>query len=290
MAKKKLLLAAVIVGALAAALLLLYAKQESEKHAAEIGEKVSVVTAGRDIPAGTPLDKNLVSYSNVPRKFLPANPIYEQEMDLYLGAQLTVPVAAGKMILASDFARTEITRDLASKVPKDERALSIPVDAISGVSGLLKPGDRVDLLGTFPVSSKDELIPDAASGQASVGYVTMTLLQNVTLLAVGQQLSEINAQANNRAGYSTVTLSVTIQEAELLTIAQTRGKLTLLLRNSDDVDTKPVSKTTLKEVLENLAIIQKTREENVKKQIVKRPVIKPQEPSIEIDSGSRKGK
>ena len=156
-----------------------------------------------------------------------------------------------------------------------------PVDAISGVSGLLRPGDRVDLLGTFPVTQEDQLIP-GSDGEKSVGYVTMTLLQNVTLLAVGKQLSDINSQSNGRGGYSTVTASLTIKEAELLTIAQTRGKLTLLLRNSDDVSTAAVGQTTLRGVLEELSVIQEIRKKTIKKRRAKK---KPTKPSMTIRGG-----
>ena len=235
MAKKKLLIAAIVVGALAAILMALYAQQMNKEKQELIGETVAVVKAARNIPAGTPLTQDLVTTDQVPRKFLPPNPIMKDDLGIYLDTPLAVNVTEGSMILTSDFSVAEVSRDLSGKIPADERALSIPVDAISGVSGLLTPGDRVDLLGTFPVSSKEELIPDA-SGGGSVGYVTMTLLQNVTLLAVGQQLSSVSAQQDGRRNnYSTVTLSVTVDEAELLTIAQTRGKLMLLLRNREDI-------------------------------------------------------
>ncbi len=269
MAKKKLLLAAVFVGVMAALLLYVYIQQENAKTQKEIGNKVSVVVAARNIPAGTELEKGLLTYSEVPERYLPPNPIMGDQADLFLGATLTVNVQAGQYIQTSDFARTEISRDLSGKVPAGERAMSIPVDAISGVSGLLTPGDRVDLLGTFPVSDKDQLIP-GEGGRASMGYVTMPLLQNVTLLAVGKQLSDVNAQSNGRAGYSTVTASLTLKEAELLTIAQTRGKLTLLLRNQDDIESAPSEQLTLKGVLENLSVIQETRNKVVRKRVKKK--------------------
>lgn len=281
MAKKKLLLAAVIVGALAVALLMVYVNQQNTLHDNELGEKVTVVVASRPVPAGTPLERGLMNYSSVPKKYLPPNPIMEDQADLFLGATLTVNVEPGQYIQTSDFARTEISRDLAAKVPQEERAMSIPVDAISGVSGLLRPGDRVDLLGTFPVTQEDQLIP-GSDGEKSVGYVTMTLLQNVTLLAVGKQLSDINSQSNGRGGYSTVTASLTIKEAELLTIAQTRGKLTLLLRNSDDVSTASVGQTTLRGVLEELSVIQAVR---IKKEEKKRIKKKKKEEGIKFRGG-----
>lgn len=282
MAKKKLLIAAIIVGLLAAGLMFLYANQMAQEKKELIGETRPVVKAARNIPAGTPLTQELITTEQVPVKFLPPNPVMEKDVDIYLGTPLAVNVQEGAMILTSDFSVAEVSRDLSSKIPEEERALSIPVDAVSGVSGLLTPGDRVDILGTFPVSSKDELIPDAQGG-GSVGYVTMTLLQNVTLLAAGQRISSVGQQ-DRRSTYSTVTLSLTIDEAELLTIAQTRGKLTLLLRNRDDVAVAAVSKQTLKQVLEKLEVIQEQREKRVKRRI-KKKVKKPTGPLIETGTG-----
>ena len=284
MAKKKLLLAAMIVGALAVALLVVFVQTERSQYIKKDGPKATVVMAAGNIPAGTPLEPGLVTYAEVPEMYLPPNPIFEGDAPLFLGATLTVNVEAGTYIQTSDFARTEIARDLSSKVLRGERAMSIPVDNISGVSGLLKAGDRVDILATFPVTQDDQLIP-GQNGNTSVGYVTMSLLQNVTLLAVGQQLSEINAQGNGRSGYSSVTPSLTVQEAELITIAQTRGKLTLLLRNVEDIKVEEGGKMTLKGVLENLGAIQKIRTEKVE-QREKKKVRKPTKPDVVIRGGS----
>lgn len=272
MAKKKLLIAAIVVGALAAGLLLLYANQMQNRERDLIGETVPVIKAARTIPAGTPLSRELVTTDDVPVKFLPPNPVEAKDLEIYLGQAVSVNIQEGAMVLTSDFSVAEVSRDLAGKIPKDERALSIPVDQISGVSGLLRPGDRVDLLATFPVSDKDQLVPSGDGGGASVGYVTMTLLQNVTLLATGQLISNVGGEQKGRNNYSTVTLSVTIDEAELLTIAQTRGKLTLLLRNSGDVETGKIVKTSLVDVMRNLELIQEKRKKRTKK---RKPVKKP---------------
>ena len=66
---------------------------------------------------------------------------------------------------------------------------------------------------------------------------------------------------------------------------QTRGKLVLLLRNRDDVDVATVSKRTLKQVLQDLEVLQVARTERVKK-VVKKPVKKDTGPKISIESGS----
>lgn len=285
MAKKKLLIAAVVVGALAAFLLFLFAQQINKEKEDLIGDQIEVIKAARQIPAGTTLAPEMVTKSLVPTKFLPPNPVYEKDLEIYMGMPVSVNVQEGAMILTSDFAVAQVSNELSGKVPMTERALTVSVDEVSGVAGLLTPGDRVDILGTFPVSDKDELVPEAGGGEG-VGYVTMSLLQNVTLLAVGQVLSEVGmrGEQGGRVGYGSVTMSVTIDEAELLTIAQTRGKLVLLLRNRDDVDVATVSKRTLKQVLQDLEVLQVARTERVKK--VKKVVAKPKDTGIKIESGS----
>ena len=267
MAKKKLLIAAVMVGLFAAALLYLYASQLEKEKEELVRDQVEVVKAARNIPAGTPLAKDKITTEQVPQRFLPPNPLLENDLNIYLGTPLAVNVEEGAMILTSDFSVQEVSRTLSSKIPPEERAMSVAVDAISGVSGLLRPGDRVDILGTFPIGTKDQVVTNE-KGEDGVGYVTMTMLQNVTLLATGQELSDVTSSENQQGrgnSYATVTVSVTVDEAELLTIAQTRGKMTLLLRNREDVDVSTVSKRTLREVMEELEIIQRRRNDRIPK-------------------------
>lgn len=262
MAKKKLLIAAVIVAAFAAGLVYLAIEQQNEKTEELLKNRVDVIEAARNIPAGTELSKDHVTVDKVPKQFLPHNALLKSDLEVYLGQPIKRDIKEGKMIVTSDFRVEEAADSLAAKIPSDERAMSLSVDSVSGVSGLLRPGDRVDIIGTFPLGSEEEAIPEAGGG-TSVGYVTMTLLQNVTLLAVGKSI----ARASGREGtnYSNVTLSVTVEEAELLTIAQTRGDLNLLLRNSEDVQIDPIKRKKLKTVLENLEVINQRRQERQEK-------------------------
>lgn len=261
MARKKLLIAAVVVGLFAAFLVYLYAQQQDERVEELTANPHQVMVAATDIAPGTPLTEELISTKEVPAQFLPANPLLREDLAYYLDQPVSGSIDAGDMILTSDFVVAEVARTLSARVPTGERAMTMPVDAISGVGGLLQPGDRVDILGTFPVGQEDELIPEAG-GRDSIGFVTMTLLQNVTLLAVGQRISDMG-DGQYFAGYSNVTLSLTPDEAELMIIAQTRGELTLLLRNREDMDTVPVTRRTLREVLEELDVLNRERKERV---------------------------
>ncbi len=270
MAKRKLLIAALLVGLFAAFFMYLFAKQIKKEKDEVLSDQVAVVKAARLIPSGTELTKEKVTTELVPRKFLPPNPLYEKDLPIYLDSPVAVQIDEGAMILTSDFSVAEVSRTLSAKIPEDERALSVAVDAISGVSGLLKPGDRVDILGTFPHNGKDGVVQDERGNKTS-GFITMTLLQNVTLLAVGNRISDIEEQRQQQ-GYSSVTISVTVQEAELLTITQTRGKLVFLLRNREDVKTVPNQKATLAGVLVDLEVIQKTRKTRTRTRKKKKPV------------------
>ena len=264
MARKKLLIAAVVVGLFAASLVYLFAEQERQKRDELQADPEQVVVAATDIRAGRALSEDNITTQMVPARFLPANPLEAEDVNIYLGQPVSQDIEAGSMILTSDFAVAEVARTLSARVPSEERAMTVPVDAVSGVGGLLQPGDRVDILGTFPVGQRDELIPEASGGE-SIGYVTMSLLQNVTLLAVGQRIADVGqgGQARSGGGYSNVTMAMTPDEAELMVIAQTRGELTLLLRNREDLDTVPVTRRTLREVLEELDVINRERKERV---------------------------
>jgi pilus assembly protein CpaB len=100
------------------------------------------------------------------------------------------------------------------------------------VSGLVQPNDRVDVLGSFMLPSK--------TNPQQMEAVTLTVLQDVSVLATGQMLGKPMGDASDRArmgmtGYSTVTFEVTPREAELLAFVENmKGRLTLTLRNPAD--------------------------------------------------------
>lgn len=98
-----------IVGSLVAgAMLYLYAETLDDEHEALVADQVQVVKAAREIDAGTPLARDAITTSKVPRKFLPPNPLLESELNIYLGTPTARALSAGSMILASDFTHSFI--------------------------------------------------------------------------------------------------------------------------------------------------------------------------------------
>ncbi len=147
------------------------------------------------------------------------------------GQRLTARKSKGSFLLWSDL---ELAADpgrdrlLTQRINKGKyRALSLPVDVPGSVSNMIQPNDHVDILGTFR-------FPGAEKG-AALDMVTRTILQNVTVLAVGQQLMPSTAAGDGRRNsYTTLTLAVTPKEAEFLVFAYQKGTLTFTLRNPAD--------------------------------------------------------
>lgn len=216
-----------------------------------VADTRGVITAAVDIEAGTALEKSDIEEHEVPAEFLPANPLLIDDLSIYLGQPVTESIHEGDMLLTSDFATTETATSLASRIPDGERVLTIPGDAIQANTILVEPGDRIDILGTFPIKAP---IRDEEEGD----MMTLPLLQNVTVLATGSCLSDIDDTCDGDGG---IAISVTPDEAEFLTVTRHHGELTILLRNPEDATTVPVTRNSLRNVLENLELIQHERDE-----------------------------
>jgi pilus assembly protein CpaB len=148
-----------------------------------------------------------------------------------LGKETMYRMDAGDVLKWSFIEGGQRRANLAEAVKPGMRAVSLSVGGAAAVSGMVRPEDRVDILGTFNFASR--------TGAERTETVTLTILQDVTVLAAGQQKSnEIlrNDRRRENTSYSTITVQVTPREAELLVFAeQMRGSLTLTLRNPGDV-------------------------------------------------------
>ena len=152
-----------------------------------------------------------------------------------------------------------------------ERALTLSVDEISGIAGALKPNDRVDILGIFDIGGKN---------------ITKILMQNVTILMVGSNLTrnenkeelEINlAKSLLQGAYSSITVAVTPEEAEILAFAQEMGKLIFTLRGPTDLNVNEslptVSMDSIMKVEKELTVKRKERQEGGRTEIIKGGVV-----------------
>ncbi len=140
-------------------------------------ELVPVVVANADIPAYTKLDKAMIQFVEVPKKFVQPSSLSNPDR---IDKRVTlIPLLKGEQILTTMLSDKGQSAGLALKIRKGFRAVSVGVDAISGVSGLLRPGDKVDVLGTFDITKSSKLEKR-----------TFTILNNINVLAVGQNLGK----------------------------------------------------------------------------------------------------
>ncbi|HTE51116.1 MAG TPA: Flp pilus assembly protein CpaB [Kofleriaceae bacterium] len=220
---RKALLAALFMALAGVALLLLY-KERLEAEASG-GEPVGVLMAVEDIPLGAVLTDQMLGVRQIPGSYVEFRHIRASDAARVIGVRVSMEVKANESILWTDLATTSgERRDLSSLVKSGMRAITIRADATSAFGGLLRPGDRVDAFLTV-----------AREGDAN-GRVTIPLLQNVIVLAVGQDTGALEEEPSRKAGpVNQVTLGVTVAQAQVVAFSTDRGRLSLVLRNPDDI-------------------------------------------------------
>ena len=193
-------------------------------------QKIQILVVKRDMVAGEEMKLENLQYKDVHPTDMDKDAILFADYEKIIGRRIITNKKKDSALQWSDFdilGERSIGGVLAGVVKKSYRALSLPVDVPGSVSNMIQPNDHVDVLGTFR-------FPAAEKG-SQMDTVTLTILQNVTVLAVGQQLTAVRGAGGDRRGnYSTLTLSVTPKEAEMLVFAQQKGQLTFTLRNSTD--------------------------------------------------------
>ena len=190
-------------------------------------EIAHVLCAKIDVPEGTELTAAMIAVQEIPARFVSASFIRADALgnvagDSPVGQRVMVPLKAGDPILLSHF---ESAREpgFSTLITPKGRAVTIEVQEKSAVGLWVRPNDHVDVIGSFRDPQTQQLR-------------AMTLLQNVVVLATGRITAATAWVPEDEKRFSTVTLLALPEEAEMLTIAQELGTLTLLLRNPDDLD------------------------------------------------------
>jgi pilus assembly protein CpaB len=187
---------------------------------------VSYVVAAHPLPAGTLAREEDFVARSVPSANVPSGVIMDtpQSKVGLRGSLVRTFLDTGQPITAEDVLRPRDRGFLASVLASGTRAISINVDAESGVSGLIWPGDHVDIVLTHEID-KANLAHRA---------VSETILQDVRIIAIDQEIMQ-GAPADNAAAGKvahTVTLQVAPEQVETITVGQHLGKLSLAMRSA----------------------------------------------------------
>lgn len=263
MKQKLILVIALISGVAAFWLTGQYLKRERDRIRKSVVME-TVVAARKVLPAGTVLQESDLGLIDVPKGSVSSRAVQRHEYKQILNKKLLYSIPQGAALLWSDIdAPRPGESGLADTIRTELRAISISVDAVSSVSGLVRPNDRVDILGTFTFPTPE--------GEMEV--VTMTVLQDVSVLATGQQMGKEDSgqrQAANR-GYGTVTFEVSPKEAEMLVFAQAvKGRLTLTLRNPEDISfEEDLPQVNFEHIKNNIETLNNERQINIRRKTLR---------------------
>lgn len=187
--------------------------------------EVERVVAAYDLPAGTFLESTHLAIRRFPAGLVTSDSLNPARFSELEGTVLRTALMAGDTILPAHIQQQRYGA-FSTTLISGRRAITMPVDAINSVSGLLQPGDLIDLYVSFEYQRR---------------RITAPLLQGVLVLATG---TATQSQAMDRSldgtdlengGYNTVTLDVAPEDAVKLVAARQSGTITAILRNPDDV-------------------------------------------------------
>jgi len=221
----------VMIGAVGSLVYVVTRDSPSNAIAAPVPEpnSTSVLVAARSLTSGTLLREGDVRWekwalADAPEGYFMRGRAKEDEV---VGSVLRRAFMAGEPLIAGQIVAPGERGFLAVVLKPGMRAVAVAVDLVSAASGLIWPGDRVDVLLTQTFRTGDQ---DArkASGE--------TVLRDIRVLAIDQRLGEATGAqagqaATERQGPRTVTLEVTPQQGEVLRVAASLGSLALSLRS-----------------------------------------------------------
>jgi pilus assembly protein CpaB len=246
-----LILLGLFLGLLSAVLIVVYLSQAGEGGGGEVSgvEVTPVVVASLDIAAGTRIIEGMVETKDIAVDTVLAGVFPDTEG--VIGQVTRVPLVAGEQVITTKVTATGAaitgTGDppLAYVVPEGKRAVSIQVSSVIAASGLIRPGDYVDVILTMKVGGDN---------------IAQTILQNVQVLSVDQDVAltgvdegvdgspSVSEEGEASPEATTVTLAVSPTHGEVITVAEAcgqnfSGRLALALRGFGD--SSPVATRTV---------------------------------------------
>ncbi|MDE2442291.1 MAG: Flp pilus assembly protein CpaB [Betaproteobacteria bacterium] len=189
----------------------------AEIEARARGATVNLIVAKRELRKGELITEETVAIRPVPQDYAHSQALSPEQFDRVAGQAVAYPMKSGEMLLWSMVEGKRVPT-FSTRVGAGRRALTVPVDEINSISGLLEPGDTIDLIASIEQKGRKQ---------------SFLLQQGIQVLATGQR-SVDDPKSGERRTYSTVTLDTTPAQAQTIISARDAGKLTAMLRNPED--------------------------------------------------------
>jgi len=254
-----------VMAAIAVFFVYSYVEGVKEEVKNKFGDKILVVKAKRDIKEQETIDpESMLRLEAVPQQFLEPGAVAlkdktdekdrQSALKELAGAVAIVPIRAGEQVTYNKLTEPGIRTGLAPQITPGKRAIAIAINDVSGVAKLIKPGDRVDVIAVFVPSGKKE------------NAIGKTLFQDIVVLSIGKHVTnnvariverdpytgkEKSRSLNEDTSFSSVTLEVDPQQAQMLavTASSAENAITLSLRNNDDTTQMPQESTTVGDLI-----------------------------------------
>ena len=209
-----------LIGFLALALgafvsVLVYKNLQARGPSTEAG--VDIVVAANDIQVGAKVEEHDIRLAKFPAVDVPQGAYTKRSQ--VLGRGVVVPITRGEFVLPTKLAPENAGSGLPSLIPPGMRAVSVRVNEVVSVAGFVTPGTRVDVLLTGTPGGSTE-------------SQTTTVLQNVPVIAAGHTLER--TATGEPQNTPVITLLVSPDDAQRLTLASSEGRIQLVLRNPLD--------------------------------------------------------
>jgi pilus assembly protein CpaB len=223
---KRALLIALVVAILGVVLMLLYVRRFEQQ--ASGGERVELLVAIKPIERGAIVTDDAVSVREVPLAYVEDRAVKAAERAKVVGLRVGNNVQSQQTLMWTDLAiAADERRDLSALIQPGSRAISVRARSGDKSYALIRPGDYVDVVAIMP----DPVNADKRSA--------VILLQKVLVLAVGLEtapelLGDPNDRTRARTQEMVLTLSLHLQEAQLIALAVEKGQITVALRNPED--------------------------------------------------------
>jgi len=184
---------------------------------------VARLVAAQDLPAGTQLHADHIAIRDVPADYAASDTLEPGRFGEIDGAMLNQPLRRGDPVVLAHLRR--VSETFSASLNAGRRAVTIPVDELNALSGMLTPGDFIDLYVSFEQRGR---------------LLTAPLLQGVRVLATGRQAlgdggyGHGQERGRERNNYAAITLDVAADDAVKLVVARQTGRITAMLRHPDD--------------------------------------------------------
>ena len=236
MNRTRLLLIGVLALALGFVVSMLVYKNLQIRSGALNEPGVEVIVAADDLQVGARVEEHDIKVIRIPASDMP--PGAPRRRADVLGHGVILPISKGEFILTNKLAGENAGAGLPALIPPGMRAVSVRVNEVVSVAGFVTPGTRVDVLLTgTPAGSSDQQ--------------TTTVLQNIPVIASGHTLERTaTGEAQNTA---VITLLVSPDDAQRLTLASSEGHIQLALRNPLDTRQEDVAASNARGLFHGMA-------------------------------------